>query len=117
LGLIKDKVYRYVSAEFSPKYEDPETGQSTPNVLVAVTLTNRPFIKRMAPILLAESGLKTSMLNEWELAQYETNLIEPERVVISLKIASLLKVLVPVVVVAKLEENSANPRDVKPSVA
>jgi len=78
LSLIKDKVYRYVSAEFSPKYEDPETGQSTSNVLVAVTLTNRPFIKRMAPILLAESGLKTCMLNEWELAQYEANLIEPE---------------------------------------
>ena len=78
LGLIQDKVYRYVSAEFSPKYEDPETGGSTPNVLVAVTLTNRPFIKRMAPILLSETGLKTTMLNEWELDQYANNLIEPE---------------------------------------
>jgi predicted nucleic acid-binding Zn-ribbon protein len=52
--LIGDEIYKYVSAEFSPKYEDPETRQKFENVLVATTVTNRPFIKHMAPIMLSE---------------------------------------------------------------
>lgn len=64
-SLIKDKVYRYISAEFSPAYEDPETKQSFKDVLVAVTLTNRPFIKRMAPVLLSEPGLRDQLLADY----------------------------------------------------
>jgi len=80
LGLIKDKVYRYVSAEFSPKYEDPETKKITPNVLIAVTLTNRPFIKRMAPILLSEvfPGFKERIISEWKSQQVSNNLVSPD---------------------------------------
>lgn len=55
--LVKNNEYKYVSAEFSPKYKDPETGREYKDVLVAVTLTNRPFIKRMEPVLLSESAM------------------------------------------------------------
>lgn len=61
---VHDKVYRYISAEFMPKYEDNETGDKFNNVLMAVTLTNRPFIKGMAPILLGEPGMKELLLSE-----------------------------------------------------
>jgi len=56
LGLSKvaKGQYRYFSPEFVFKYEDPETGQTYNNVLMGGSLTNKPFIKRMAPILLSE---------------------------------------------------------------
>ena len=56
LGLSKvaKGQYRYFSPEFVFQYEDPETGQTYKNVLMGGSLTNKPFIKRMAPILLSE---------------------------------------------------------------
>ena len=47
--LINNGEYRYISAEFG-KYENAESGETFSNVLYAVTLTNRPFVKGMAAV-------------------------------------------------------------------
>lgn len=52
--LIRDGIYRYFSPEFAVTYTDPETGQKYRNVLLGGGLTNRPFIKGMAPVMLSE---------------------------------------------------------------
>jgi len=55
-GIVgKDKRYRYISAEFD-EYEDPETKQKFQDVLLAATVTNRPFVKWMEPIDEAKDG-------------------------------------------------------------
>ena len=51
--LVEGGRYRYISAEFGP-WTDPETGKKYEDVLYAATLTNRPFIKQMAPVTLDE---------------------------------------------------------------
>lgn len=60
LGLadIKDQIYRYVSAEVKPEYHADITGKDYKNVLVGATLTNRPFMKNMPSISLAEISRK-----------------------------------------------------------
>lgn len=60
LGLadIKDQIYRYVSAEVKPEYHADITGKDYKNVLVGATLTNRPFMKNMPSISLAEVSRK-----------------------------------------------------------
>jgi len=61
--LIEGGVYRYISAEFGP-WVDPETGKRYEDVLFAATLTNRPFIKNMAPVALDE-------IKSWLFRAYE----------------------------------------------
>jgi superfamily I DNA and/or RNA helicase len=46
---VEGKEYRYLSAEFSNSYKDTETGKSFGPTLFGAGLTNRPFIKNMAP--------------------------------------------------------------------
>lgn len=54
---VADKVYRYVSPEFQLSYQDNETLKEYGAVLLGAGLTNRPFIKRMEPVVeLAEGG-------------------------------------------------------------
>lgn len=53
LQLLRDQEYRYFSPEFGP-WPDPETGQKYANVLLGGGLTNRPFLKAMPAIMLAE---------------------------------------------------------------
>ena len=53
--LVQKEVYRYISAEFGA-HTDPETKAKINNVLFAATLTNRPFLKGMAPVALDEDG-------------------------------------------------------------
>jgi len=53
--LIKSKIFRYFSPEFTFNYKDAETGNQIKNVLFGGALTNRPFIKGMAPVLLDEA--------------------------------------------------------------
>ncbi len=48
-------IYRYTSAEFVPEYKDTETGKTFNNVMMGAALTNRPFIKHMAPVALSEN--------------------------------------------------------------
>lgn len=52
--LVKDKIYRYFSAEYVPTYTDPESGKTYTDVLMGAALTNRPFIKAMEPTMLSE---------------------------------------------------------------
>lgn len=51
---IEDKVFRYFSPEFRFEWQDEETGKGYRNVLFGGALTNRPFLKNMAPISLSE---------------------------------------------------------------
>ncbi|MGR3179931.1 MAG: phage protease [Candidatus Anammoxibacter sp.] len=48
---LNDKRLRYISAEFETSYKDAETGKKYGAVLLGAGLTNRPFIKKMEPIL------------------------------------------------------------------
>lgn len=48
---LNDKRLRYISAEFDTNYKDSETGKKFGAVLFGAGLTNRPFIKKMPPIL------------------------------------------------------------------
>ena len=54
IKMIKENLYRYLSAEFDYKWENEENGKKFTNVLFGAALTNRPFIKGMAPINLSE---------------------------------------------------------------
>jgi phage I-like protein/cation transport regulator ChaB len=51
---LKDKIYQYFSPEFKFVYQDAETGKKYNNVLFGGSLTNRPFIKNMSPVMLSE---------------------------------------------------------------
>lgn len=57
--LIRDEIFRYFSPEFDVVYTDAETGEKTKNVLRGGGLTNRPFIRGMAPVMLSETILAT----------------------------------------------------------
>lgn len=50
---IADRVYRYFSPEFSDEWEDNQ-GNRYQDVLFGGALTNRPFLKNMAPINMSE---------------------------------------------------------------
>lgn len=45
------KEYRYTSADFGMKAQDPETQKWSGPTLNGAALTNRPFIKRMSPVV------------------------------------------------------------------
>ncbi len=51
--LLNDKRYRYLSPQFG-EYVDEQTGETYKNVLIALTLTNFPFLKQMGPVSLSE---------------------------------------------------------------
>jgi phage I-like protein len=51
---IKDKAYRYFSAEYADEWEDPKTKVKHQDVVVGGALTNRPFLKDLVPINLSE---------------------------------------------------------------
>lgn len=55
--MIKEKEYRYISPEFHLNYPDKETGKKQGATLLAVALTNRPFLEGMAPVALSERAL------------------------------------------------------------
>lgn len=48
--------FRYFSPEFAFQYQDAETGKQFKDVLLGGAITNRPFLKNMAPIELSEDG-------------------------------------------------------------
>lgn len=50
---LRDQIYRYFSPEFGP-WEDPATGKEHEDVLMGGGLTNRPFLKNMPAVQLAE---------------------------------------------------------------
>lgn len=51
---VKSKEYKYFSPEFLFDYTDLETNKKFNDVLMGGSLTNRPFIKNMAQVLLSE---------------------------------------------------------------
>lgn len=53
IQLLRDDEYRYFSPEFGP-WKDPQTGADYTDVLMGGALTNRPFLKTMPAIMLAE---------------------------------------------------------------
>jgi cation transport regulator ChaB/phage I-like protein len=65
LGLkqIKAGTYKYFSPEFMFDYTDDETGKTFQDVLLGGSLTNRPFIKNMDPVLLSEEVYKETLSN------------------------------------------------------
>ncbi len=60
---VKGKIFQYISPEFDFLFVDAETGKKFKNVLHAVTLTNRPFLKDMAPVVLSENLSKDKFAN------------------------------------------------------
>jgi hypothetical protein len=54
---IKDKKWRYFSAEFRDRWKD-QTGKEHQNVLFGGGLTNRPFMKNLLPINLSEASVQ-----------------------------------------------------------
>jgi len=53
---IKEKKWRYISAEFREKWADP-AGKSFSDVLFGGALTNRPYMKNLLPINLSENSI------------------------------------------------------------
>ena len=54
---IEDEEYLFISPEFHPNYSHPERGAKKMGAwLLAVALTNRPFLKGMDPVALSESA-------------------------------------------------------------
>ncbi len=55
--LIREKRYRFASAEYEDNYFDKETGKNVGTVLSAIALTNEPFLTRLPEnIVLAENS-------------------------------------------------------------
>jgi phage I-like protein len=48
---VENKDFRYLSGDCGFKYQDPETLQWHGATLFGAALTNRPFLKRMAPVI------------------------------------------------------------------
>lgn len=51
---IKDKAYRYFSAEYDDEWTHPKSGTTYKDVIFGGSLTNRPFLKDIMPINLSE---------------------------------------------------------------
>jgi len=60
---VESKQYRYFSPEFTFNYKDSESNKEYSNVLMGGSLTNRPFIKNMAPVLLSEDVYNETQSN------------------------------------------------------
>lgn len=57
---IKEKKWRYFSAEFKDSWESPE-GKKFTDVLFGGALTNRPFMKNLLPINLSENTINSAI--------------------------------------------------------
>ena len=65
---VSQKEYRYISADFAFDYKDAESGKKYGPVLFGAGLTNRPFVKNMAPAVeLTEQTRKEILKMEEEL--------------------------------------------------
>jgi phage I-like protein len=51
---IREKAYRYFSPEFTDEWEHPKTGAKHKDVLFGGGITNRPFLKDIAPVNASE---------------------------------------------------------------
>jgi phage I-like protein len=76
--LLRDQVYRYFSIEYATVHQDDETGVKTPNVLQGGALTNRPYIKGMAPVMLFEPEAGLAFWPQQEGSPVETITLSEE---------------------------------------
>lgn len=80
---IKEKKFRYFSAEFANSWEDPQ-GKSFVDVIVGGALTNRPFMKNLVPLNLSESvvenafDLVEAITGKTDLKKDETHMNEAD---------------------------------------
>ena len=56
---LKEKAYRYFSAEFADEWEDPQAKKFA-DVILGGALTNRPFMKNLVPINLSEATFENA---------------------------------------------------------
>lgn len=63
---IKNGEYKYFSAEFQEEYKDAEQNKTFKNVLLGGGITNRPFVKELAPLTLTEPEENTAHTNKEE---------------------------------------------------
>lgn len=69
---VGEKEFRYISPEFTPNYVDNETGEAHGPTLLGAGLTNRPFLKRMAPAVeLSEKEGEEFMNQSERIAELE----------------------------------------------
>lgn len=66
---IRNKEWRYFSSDFMQEWTDPRTGVKHKDVLCGGALTNRPFIKGMAPVNLSDLAEKLGVNLSQQLAQ------------------------------------------------
>lgn len=55
VNLVKDKLYKYVSAEFYDKYPRSSDGKTVKNVFTGLALTNEPALKNQKALELSEN--------------------------------------------------------------
>lgn len=72
---IKDKKFRYFSAEYHDKWTDA-TGKSFNDVLFGGALTNRPYMKNLLPINLSETTVESMLEFAEVLAKGKVQLAE-----------------------------------------
>lgn len=73
---IKNKLYKFVSAEFASLYPHHETGSLVKNVFSGLALTNTPALKGQMPISLSEEINLSNQLNNAMFKTYITELNE-----------------------------------------
>jgi phage I-like protein len=81
---IRKKEYRFISPEFTLNYRDKETNKAIGPTLLAVALTNRPFVEGMQPVALREqaTGAFTLALSE-QAAKQVTQHIKAEETLVA----------------------------------
>ena len=61
---IKNGDYKYFSAEFQSEYKEPEQDKTYKNVLLGGGITNRPYVKELAPLTLTETVIETAQISK-----------------------------------------------------
>lgn len=74
---LEDKEFRYVSADFSFEYQDNETLRKFGPTLFGAALTNRPFLKNMAPAMELTEGEGPDMSKDKKLSDGTTQTADP----------------------------------------
>jgi hypothetical protein len=75
---LKDKEFIYFSTEYVDNYKDLETGKSYGPTILGGGLTNRPFIKGMAPTLMSEDKEEMFIPVEESKSQKEVDVTAQE---------------------------------------
>lgn len=77
---LRNKEFKYLSADFTLSYTDPETSKNFGPTLFGAGLTNRPFVKGMDSVIqLSENPEGEDEMNELEKAQAENKKLTEEK--------------------------------------